>query len=211
MSARTDAAARGLVVYTGSRECRHCGSLERYTSNGACPQCYGHKSKLPPLRHIERLEARENKSAAVARGERRYMGTACATCGGRERLVSNSGCVACQGRASRQSYENRRAMYHSDVSPLLWINEPPAPELAPLYMACPEVPEGWHVVYSDLGVSRGMRVFTGTDVFARPEVLVFLANEYQRGARLDHHETARRLMPSIMAAMKYYNDGLKRR
>lgn len=204
MSLRKQAAARGATVYDSGRECKHCGGTERYVSNGACPACHGHNSKLPDERHLRRLEGRENKARAILRGDKRYIGSPCKNCGGVERLVSNSGCVECQTSAARRRQENERARYHNETSALLWLQEAPDPEYADLYALCPEIPPGWRVVYSDLPVS-GFRTFTGREVFARPEVLVYLANACQRGASGDQFETARRLIPAIVAAMRRYN------
>lgn len=203
------AVERGWTQYEG-KPCARCGGVLRYTSNSNCCVCHGYKSRLTWQERAAKIAGVEARRVGIEKGDKRYHGVACKKCGGTERFTANTGCVVCTTSAAVRSQEAARARFHSDTSVLLWLNEPPAQVYAELYAMCPEVPPGWRVVYSDLGVP-GLRTFTGADVFARPEALVHLANEYQRGERADHHESARRLVPAIMAAMRAYNEKLRHR
>lgn len=52
----------------------------------------------------------DKRLEAAKRGESRYMGTACRTCGNSERFTSNGNCVACTQAYTRRKREQVKAL-----------------------------------------------------------------------------------------------------
>lgn len=193
----------GACTYTGS-PCRHCKNTERYTSNGGCIECQNNKpvDQVREREHIGRARA-----VAAHRGMLRYINEEpCSKCGGFERYTSSRSCVACAKARTQQAREVRAALFHSDTSPLVWIQEPPSPETAPLYAMCPSLAAyagEWHCVYTDAQhLSPGARLYPGCDVFKRPAALQSMLNDRTHPG----HEIAQHLAPAYYAALRAYND-----
>lgn len=63
---RTEAAARGMVMYEGAHPCRACGSPLRYTAHGQCVPCQRERT-----RRRQQAIAAKLKAAKQARKGRR--------------------------------------------------------------------------------------------------------------------------------------------
>lgn len=196
----------GSCTYDGS-PCRVCRATLRYTCNGACVECANNKP-------AEEVRERENmgraREIAAHRGMLRYMNEEpCRHCGGFERYTSSRSCVSCAKARTQQAREVRSALFHSDTSPLVWINEPPSPETAPLYAMCPTLAAyagEWHVVYTDAQhLSPGARLYPGQDVFRRPAALQAMLNDRTHPG----HEIAQHLIPAYYAALRKFNEKVR--
>nr|UVX62902.1 MAG: hypothetical protein [Bacteriophage sp.] len=202
---RAAALQRGDGVYTGA-PCKRCKGTERYTSNGGCIECQNKK----PLGEIkDRLSAWENRQDAIVLGRTHYNTTEpCSKCGGTLRYTSNASCVTCTKSRTIKVREIRAALYHSDTSPIVWIEEPPSPETAPLYAMCPTLAAyagRWTAVYSDAQhLSPAARIFPGCDVLKRPAALQMMLNDKTHPG----HAIALHLAPAYYAALRAYNDKL---
>lgn len=206
--ARAEAMAQGLGVYDGAA-CRRCGGVERYTSNGGCVAC---QNKRPRDLIKDKLGAMEARDAAFMVGRVKYHSpNVCEKCGDTERYVSNASCVTCSKARTLNVRAVRAAMWHSDTSPIMWINEPPSPETAPLYAMCPALAAyggQWHCVYTDAQhLSPGHRIYPGQDVFKRPAALQMMLNDRTHPG----HKIAQHLSPAYYAALSMFNNKVCRR
>lgn len=181
LSPRAIAKANGEKRYTSSRRCKWCNGTERYTSSGGCTFC-------PTLRYGNfdaqdlRKQARENRTTASLSGSKTYEGMICTKCNGTLRYVSYGNCVHCATRASGNIRMKRAQVFHAEAALLVIIDTPPAPEIAPYYLQCPEHTQGTWVAWSDCKhmAPSGIRLYTGHDVLQRPELLQMLLNQAAR-------------------------------
>ncbi len=204
--ARAAALLNGDGVYEGSA-CKRCRGIVRYTSNGGCIECQNKK----PLGEIrDRISAWENRQDARTLGRTHYESTEpCPKCGTTTRYTSNASCVACVKARTINVRAIRAALFHSDTSPIVWINEPPSPETAPFYAMCPTLAAyggQWTAVYSDAQhLSPAARLFPGCDVFRRPAALQMMLNDKSNPG----HAIAMHLAPGYYPALKAFNEKVK--
>lgn len=207
--------ARGLAkledktYYLNPTPCKHCGGYERYTSSGGCAVCH---SKPKDSRQVMMKDlARENKIRAEVAGAVTFEGVPCCNCGSKTRYTAGGACVVCiKGRVKRVR-DMRAEAWHSDNSPIVWVNQPPSPETAALYTMCPSLAAyagQWTAVYSDAQhLSPGARIFPGCDVLKRPAALQMMLNDRNHPG----HAIAIHLAPAYYAALRAYNDKVCKR
>lgn len=211
MITRQQALMAGLSQYTG-KPCRNCGSMGRYTANGGCTECCNRRAaeaRRTPTGE-EKRRASANRYRATESGRLTFEGRPCKHCGNTTRYTSNAGCVPCIAGRTERMRAARAELYHSDTSPVKWINEPPAPELAYLYAACPALAAyngEWHCIYTDAQhLMPGERIYPGCDVFRRPAPLAYMLNDRTHPG----HEIARHLAPAYYAALRRFNLKVRR-
>ncbi len=205
--ARGIAKDNGEITYISEIACSRCNGIERYTSSGGCVFCTCRVKNPADL--ILRDMAYEEQSKAIARGAVTFTGRPCRKCGSTERYTAGNACVACvKGRVKRVR-EKRAALYHSDTSPIVWVNTPPSPETAPFYAMCPSLAAyagQWTVVYSDAQhLMPHVRLFPGCDVLRRPSAMASILND----KTCPGHDIAVHLIPAYYPALSAFNMRLK--
>lgn len=203
---RALALANGDVTYIGS-PCKTCKGVERYACNGGCIECQSGKRSDQVMAREDMGRARE---IALHRGAVTYTNhSPCETCRTWERYTSNGGCIACAKARTTRARAIRAALWHSETSPIVWINSPPSDETAALYAMCPTLAAyggQWHAVYSDAQhLSPGARLFPGCDVLRRPAALQMMLNDKTAPG----HDIAQHLAPAYYAALSLYNQKVR--
>jgi len=116
----------------------------------------------------------------------------------------------CSRERSWRTREARAALYHSDTSPIICIQAPPAPELQYLYALCPALAAyggNIHMVYSDAQhLMHNERLYPGCDVLKRPAALAIMLNDKTHPG----HELARHLIPAYYPALRRFNLKVRR-
>lgn len=205
MMTREEAIRRGFTIYDGG-PCKRCGNFMRYVCNRGCVECNKESARnLAYNGMIARKESKEARVAAAQAGEKQFEGTPCKKCNATLRYTSNGGCVACSTKAATTMSKVKRAKYHSTDALVIWVNEPPASSVAHLYKLIPFLasnPEGgnWSLRYTDAHhlAPGGMRLFTGRDVFERPQIMQMIRTDYTvKGYRGGHFD----IVPHINEAM----------
>lgn len=200
-----EARRRGFTTYEG-KACRICGGFERYTSNRGCVECNKEGQRQRNAASVLKREvARQVRTDAAEAGEKQYTGSPCKKCNGTLRYTVNGGCVACSNKQALTLNKAKRAKYHSTTDLVMWVNEPPAPNVAHLYKLIPFLasnPDGgnWSLRYTDAHhlAPGGMRLFTGRDVLERPQIMQTIRADYTlKGYRGGHFD----IVPHISEAM----------
>lgn len=200
-----EARRRGFSIYDG-KECKRCGNCVRYVCNRACVECDKEgKRQRNAASVLKREVLKAARDDAALAGEKQYTGSPCKKCSGTLRYTVNGGCVGCSTKSANTLAKVKRAKYHSTDALVIWVNEPPAASVAHLYKLIPFLasnPEGgnWSLRYTDAHhlAPGGMRLFTGRDVFERPQIMQMIRTDYTiKGYRGGHFD----IVPHINEAM----------
>jgi len=107
---RAAAKAGGEATYVGMA-CQRCGGTLRWTSNYGCVECTAARRASRPGGVAPRVAALaaagEARAAALAAGEKTYLGFPCRRCGENLRRTPNHRCIACE-RAGHGRSRTRR-------------------------------------------------------------------------------------------------------